>query len=724
MLNKSKLFLALITLGASKILLAAEGPVTTLNTIVLTAQSDELGSELLGKSLNVSNQFIDTSKLKQRSTTLGDALGTELGIHSNQYGGGASTPIIRGQEGKRIKVLQNNADVLDMSNMSPDHAVTVEPSLAKSIEIIRGASTLLYSSNSAAGVVNVIDYKIPTQMPQDGLEGNTTLRFNTGSNEKLTTAGVTVGLSPHVALRAEGLYRNAGNYKTPHYQSSSYNSLEDLENQNSIYKNLKYLPESWAESRVGTLGLSWIDDNTYLGVSYTHRHDEYGLPAHSHLYEGCGASAIGIDSRISGLKNYLLYYPQLMDEQDINYINPRPDCHQHNHIHETNFSHNAPYIDLNTRRYDVRGEFTQPFTGIDKIRTSLSYIDYFHNELEGDKITNFFKNTGKVGRIELSHQPLGELTGILGLQYLEQDNSALSPVHSQEGHTTYLDNQQLLNRNVTKNFSVFGLEKYNWNDFTFELGARIEKQKVSMDYDIEKIKDSMKPWPNKYNSPYVEKNNKIRAQNLKSILEAVQPNKETAFSYAGTVHWRFAPNYILSLTGTHQERLPNAQEMYTHGMHLATNSFEIGNRFLRKEKSNNLEISLAYKDDLLDYQISTYYYDFDNYIYLQTLNEVLGTTKVRDQHTLRINHYSQSAANFYGLEGNIGYQFNSVYHGSLFGDYVKGRLTNLPDAVIAYDIWNREPTLAPQKDRYTPRLPPARLGTRLKADFDESLKGE
>lgn len=48
MLNKSKLFLALITLGASKILLAAEGPVTTLNTIVLTAQSDELGSELLG----------------------------------------------------------------------------------------------------------------------------------------------------------------------------------------------------------------------------------------------------------------------------------------------------------------------------------------------------------------------------------------------------------------------------------------------------------------------------------------------------------------------------------------------------------------------------------------------------------------------------------------------------------------------------------------------------
>ncbi len=44
MLNKSKLFLDLITFGDSKILLSAVGPVTTLNTIVLTAQSDELWS--------------------------------------------------------------------------------------------------------------------------------------------------------------------------------------------------------------------------------------------------------------------------------------------------------------------------------------------------------------------------------------------------------------------------------------------------------------------------------------------------------------------------------------------------------------------------------------------------------------------------------------------------------------------------------------------------------
>lgn len=42
-------------------------------------------------------------KLKQGSITLGNALSGELGIHSSQFGGGASTPIIRGQESKRAK---------------------------------------------------------------------------------------------------------------------------------------------------------------------------------------------------------------------------------------------------------------------------------------------------------------------------------------------------------------------------------------------------------------------------------------------------------------------------------------------------------------------------------------------------------------------------------------------------------------------------------------------
>lgn len=74
---------------------------------------------------------------------MGNALAGELGIHSNPFGGGSSSPIIRGQEGVRIKILQNGSDVVDMSTISPDHAIAADSLLAQQVEIVRGTSTLL-----------------------------------------------------------------------------------------------------------------------------------------------------------------------------------------------------------------------------------------------------------------------------------------------------------------------------------------------------------------------------------------------------------------------------------------------------------------------------------------------------------------------------------------------------------------------------------------------------
>ena len=46
--------------------------------------------------------------------------------------------------------------------------------------------------------------KFRPQMPEKWLWGNVGLRYNTGSDEKLASAGVTVGLGDQVALRVEG----------------------------------------------------------------------------------------------------------------------------------------------------------------------------------------------------------------------------------------------------------------------------------------------------------------------------------------------------------------------------------------------------------------------------------------------------------------------------------------------------------------------------------------
>ena len=70
-------------------------------------------------------------------------------------------PVIRGLEGNRLRVMESGVDIGDLSADSPDHAVSLEPFFIDRIEVLRGASTLLYGSSAIGGVVNTIDKRIP-----------------------------------------------------------------------------------------------------------------------------------------------------------------------------------------------------------------------------------------------------------------------------------------------------------------------------------------------------------------------------------------------------------------------------------------------------------------------------------------------------------------------------------------------------------------------------------
>ncbi|ANB92006.1 hypothetical protein MOVS_08480 [Moraxella ovis] len=739
-------------------------PTVQLEALQATVSSNFQSSLAFGDSKKASHILVKKEALKTRPTTLGDALDGELGIHSNQFGGGASAPIIRGQEGKRITILQNNADVIDMAHLSPDHAVMVDTILARQVEVVRGVNTLLYKSGNHAGVVNVIDQKIPAQLPTKAIEGEAGIRFNTGNDEKLVTGGLTVQTGSNLVWHVEGLHKDAKDYKTPAYILHEFTDLDQLnrfskapdrlaglQKEYEAFKNgvklhwrdenyfirseegyqalkdeftkditdvksqtAKRLPESWAKSKAGSFGVSWVGNNGYIGMAVSERKDKYGLPAHNHLYEGCEVISI-FDSLPD--RPYLARYPQLIDESDVNYINPRPNCVKE-HVHANGHSHGLvlkheklaePHVDLTTRRYDVRGEWHNPIAGISKVRGNLGYVDYQHQEKEAHVVNTSFKNKGKVARLELTHDITPQLKALWGIQHTEQDNSALSPQNDWR-------KQQLLTQNQLKNSSLFASGRYDVGKLQVEFGTRLEKQKVAMDYDLNYIDQTMRLHS-------VGLRDKALEDAIAYAKDATNPHKKTAHSYALGLHYEILPTYTLSFNVARQERLPNPQELYTHGMHLATNSFEIGNRHLTKEKTNNYELSLNHQGDKLDFKLSGYLYDFDNYIYLQTINEHLGTAKVNHYRHLRINRYDQAPAKFYGFEGSIGYQFTPKYHASVFGDTVKGRLHDLPDIVTDFKAFCFGPcqrkTYGPQEDRYTPRLPPMRLGTRLKAHFDD-----
>ena len=599
---KNILTLSILAVASVSVFAAENEQATTLDTNRIKAHPLEQTS----KDFAVADTVVDQKRLAQGAVTIGEALSGETGISSNQFGAGSSRPVIRGQDGPRIKILQNSSENIDVSTLSPDHAVTVDPALAKQVEVIRGPSTLLFGAGTVGGLVNVTDSKLPTALPEKGYEGNVGLRYNTGSDEKLATAGVTLGLGDQVALRVEGLKREANDYIAPDY-------VHEGEKERRV-------DNTFAKGQTVNVGLSWIYDRGFTGISYSNRQDQYGLPGHSHEYESC---------HLHGLSLHCGEHDHDEDEHD---------DHDHDHAHEA-----GPWIDLKSERYDVRTELDDPFAGFKKLRAQASYTDYQHDEIEEDTISTRFKNKGYDGRLELVHNPLGAWEGVIGTQYGQQKLELTGE-------------EAFLAPNTTKKWSVFALEHAQLNDVHVELAARAEKQKIDIDDSSKKDFDG------------------------------------SAFSVSGAANWEFAPNYKLSLVTSHQERLPLAQELYADGGHFATNTYELGNDQLSKEKSNNVELGFHYDDNTFDYHVHVYHNWFDDYIYAQTLD------RYKD---FRLVQYAQDKAKFYGAEAEAGYQISPIYKLSVFGDYVRGKIDN----------------------DNAPRVPAGRLGTKLNADFDDHWSG-
>src|SRR5262249_35148202 len=82
---------------------------------------------------------------------LGDVLGTQPGIASSSFAPGASRPIVRGLSGFRVGITENGLMSGDVSAISDDHAVPIDPNAVRQVEVVRGPATLRYGSQAIGG---------------------------------------------------------------------------------------------------------------------------------------------------------------------------------------------------------------------------------------------------------------------------------------------------------------------------------------------------------------------------------------------------------------------------------------------------------------------------------------------------------------------------------------------------------------------------------------------
>ncbi|HVH33087.1 MAG TPA: TonB-dependent receptor plug domain-containing protein, partial [Tahibacter sp.] len=149
-----------------------------------------------------------------KAGTLGETVAKQPGVQTTYFGPGVGRPVIRGLDGPRVGVLSNGASSGDVSTVSQDHAVSIEPFLADQIEVLKGPATLLYGSGAIGGVVNVVDGRIPDKLPDRPFSGRVELRGNDGANERTGMARVDMKAGDFV-LHADGTYRDTDDYDGP-----------------------------------------------------------------------------------------------------------------------------------------------------------------------------------------------------------------------------------------------------------------------------------------------------------------------------------------------------------------------------------------------------------------------------------------------------------------------------------------------------------------------------
>lgn len=486
------------------------------------------------------------------SGTIGETLKSEPGVSSTFFGAGASRPIIRGQGGDRVRVLTNGIGSIDASSASPDHAVSVEPAQAERIEVLRGASLLRFGSSGSGGIINVIDGRIPTTVPE-GLDGAVRIGASTVDAGREVAGSLDYGLGANLVLHLDGTWRESSDYRIPgEAESEIFHELEheeehededhdeDHDEEEEEVPDTGQLENSFAKSKSLTGGLSWVgSDGGFLGVAVHRFESDYGVPGgHGHGHE-----------------------EEHHDDEDHDDDHDDHDEDEHGEEEEEA----GVTIGLEQTRIDVNGAIN--LDGFfEKIQVFGGYADYTHTEFEGPgEVGTVFTNEGFETRVEAIQAKQNDWAAAYGLQVRQREFSAV-------GEEAFVPPTK------TEQIGLFTFQEKNFGDFHIEGAARYESTKQE-----------------------------------NSVTAADRTFNLVSLSGGGDVH--LSESVRLGGTVFRTERAPTTEELFSDGPHLATNQFEKGDPTLNKETATGIEMAFRHRAKGHHITVNAFYTDYDNYIY-------------------------------------------------------------------------------------------------------------
>jgi len=243
---------------------AAGSDTDTLDTVTITASPLDEDEYHMAQPATV----LFGGELKRKlHPTIGETLAREPGISSTYFGPGASRPIIRGLGASRVRILESGMSSMDVADLSPDHAVSIEPLAATQIEVLKGPATLFYGSGASGGVVNVVTNRIASTLPEK-VTGAVDSRFDYATSEQSGAFTIDAPFADMFNLHLDGSVRATDDYDIP-----GFGNIDPEPGDEDGTLNF-----SSTETNNLTGGLSYIGGWGYLGFDAGHLASNYDIP--------------------------------------------------------------------------------------------------------------------------------------------------------------------------------------------------------------------------------------------------------------------------------------------------------------------------------------------------------------------------------------------------------------------------------------------------------------
>lgn len=617
-----------------------------------------IGHPLSGEGLSQAVELLVGDELERVAAgSIGATVGNQPGVHNSSFGAAVGRPVIHGLDGARVRVMEDRIDTMDVSVTGSDHVTTVEPFIANGVELLKGSGTLLYGPGAIGGVVDVHTGRIPHNA-KSGIDGKLDLRAGDNADSRNGSFRLDGGFG-NFAWHVDGFSREAEDYEIPgfvesarlraleeehdddddhhgvgddhdegedHDEDDDHDEEEDHEEEEG-HEEEGHEEEEEVRGRVPGSGLDV--QGGALGFSFV---GERGF---------LGASVSRLDTEYGIPGHGELHAHDDEPGEDGHGVGEEHD--DEGEIHEEEAEHGEDghaFIDMEQTRLDLEAALTDPLPGFESLNLRIGINDYEHREVESSgEIGTAFDNDAWEARVELTHDDLAGWHGVFGVQYGDRSFSVVG----EEAFTPPVD---------TRALGVFWVGEKSFSAFQLEAGARFDRVK---------------------HEPATGGSESFSTFSASAGI--VLPFSET---WTGTVLVDFS------------SRAPVGEELYSDGPHLATRSFEIGNRSLGEERAFNASAGLEWRGERGALDGTFYYTRFADFIFQMTTGE--------EREELFVRRFSQADATFVGVDLEASVDL-------MAGDWGHLELSGMFDTVSAEIDVDGNDNL--------PRIPPDRAGLGL-----------